>query len=97
MFILSAVLSTIGSNTALQAQAMQAAQQEGGDFQMYLKEVWNPIATILSHLFCLYQAISVLNSFYASIGAAVDNETDSQQFLLPIIMPLILEFIFSPS
>jgi ABC-2 type transport system permease protein len=30
------------------------------------------------------------SSFYASIGAAVDNETDSQQFLLPIIMPLIL-------
>jgi ABC-2 type transport system permease protein len=27
--------------------------------------------------------------FYA-IGAAVDNQTDSQQFLLPIIMPLVL-------
>ena len=30
------------------------------------------------------------SSFYAAIGAAVDNETDSQQFLLPILMPLIL-------
>jgi ABC-2 type transport system permease protein len=30
------------------------------------------------------------SSFYAAIGAAVDNETDSQQFLLPIMMPLIL-------
>jgi ABC-2 type transport system permease protein len=29
------------------------------------------------------------SSFYA-IGAAVDNQTDSQQFLLPIIMPLML-------
>ena len=30
------------------------------------------------------------HSFYAAIGAAVDNQTDSQQFLLPIIMPLML-------
>jgi ABC-2 type transport system permease protein len=30
-----------------------------------------------------------LQLFYA-IGAAVDNQTDSQQFLLPIIMPLVL-------
>jgi ABC-2 type transport system permease protein len=29
-------------------------------------------------------------SSYAAIGAAVDNQTDSQQFLLPIIMPLVL-------
>ena len=27
---------------------------------------------------------------YAAIGAAVDNETDTQQFMLPVIMPLIL-------
>jgi ABC-2 type transport system permease protein len=27
---------------------------------------------------------------FAAIGAAVDNQTDSQQFLLPIIMPLVL-------
>lgn len=30
------------------------------------------------------------SSFYAAIGAAVDNETDTQQFMLPIIIPLIL-------
>lgn len=30
------------------------------------------------------------SSFYATIGAMVDNETDTQQFLMPILMPLIL-------
>lgn len=30
------------------------------------------------------------SSIYAAIGAAVDNETDTQQFMLPIIMPLML-------
>lgn len=30
------------------------------------------------------------SSLYAAIGAAVDNETDTQQFMFPIIMPLML-------
>jgi ABC-2 type transport system permease protein len=29
-------------------------------------------------------------SLFAAIGAAVDNETDTQQFMLPITIPLIL-------
>ena len=34
--------------------------------------------------FLLYAAL------FASIGAAVDNETDTQQFMLPVTIPLIL-------
>jgi ABC-2 type transport system permease protein len=94
MFILSAVFGVqLGSNTAAQAQEMQAAQSEmGGNFQMYLNEIWNlPIATIIiSFIIYFIGGYFLYSSFYASIGAAVDNETDSQQFLLPIIMPLIL-------
>jgi ABC-2 type transport system permease protein len=33
--------------------------------------------------------VVTFSSSYAAIGAAVDNQTDSQQFL-PIIMPLVL-------
>jgi ABC-2 type transport system permease protein len=72
---------------------MQTAQQEfAGTAQMYIKELWNlPIATILfSFVIYFIGGYFLYSSFYASIGAAVDNETDSQQFLLPIIMPLIL-------
>lgn len=60
--------------------------------QMYLSEIWNlPIATILI-CFVIYfiGGYFLYSSFYASIGAAVDSETDSQQFLLPVITPLIL-------
>lgn len=32
-------------------------------------------------------------SLFAAIGAAVDNETDTQQFMLPITIPLILSMI----
>ncbi len=59
---------------------------------MYIKEFGDlPIATILiSFIFYFIGGYFLYSSFYASIGAAVDNETDSQQFLFPIIMPLML-------
>ena len=36
-------------------------------------------------------------SLFAAIGAAVDSETDTQQFMLPITIPLILAFVFAQS
>jgi len=79
--------------TKLPSDVMQTAHQEfAGMAQMYVKELWAlPIATILiSFVIYFIGGYFLYSSFYASIGAAVDNETDSQQFLLPIIMPLIL-------
>ncbi len=34
-------------------------------------------------------------SLFAAVGAAVDNETDTQQFMLPITIPLVFAFIVS--
>lgn len=93
MFVLSSIFGIqIGATSGVNAQAVQAAQQEmGGSMALYMKELWNlPIGTILiSFIFYFIGGYFLYSSFYASIGAAVDNETDSQQFLLPIIMPLI--------
>ena len=36
-------------------------------------------------------------SLFGAIGAAVDNDTDTQQFMLPITIPLILAFAFAQS
>jgi ABC-2 type transport system permease protein len=85
-----------GINTSPTAKVppemMQQAQEQFSTIQLYIRELWNlPIATIII-CFILYfiGGYFLYSSFYAAIGAAVDNETDSQQFLLPIIMPLIL-------
>jgi ABC-2 type transport system permease protein len=75
------------------SEVMQTAhQQMTGTAQMYVQELWQmPIATILiSFVIYFIGGYFLFSSFYAAIGAAVDNETDSQQFLLPIIMPLVL-------
>ncbi|NRS89518.1 ABC-2 type transport system permease protein [Flavobacterium sp. 7E] len=70
----------------------EAQQQFTSTAQMYIMELWNlPIATILiSFVVYFIGGYFLYSSFYAAIGAAVDNQTDSQQFLLPIIMPLML-------
>jgi ABC-2 type transport system permease protein len=83
----------VGPTASISPELMHTAQQEfAGTAQMYIKELWNlPIASILIG-FVIYfiGGYFLYSSFYAAIGAAVDNQTDSQQFLLPIIMPLML-------
>ena len=83
----------VGPTSAIPQHVMESASQEmASTAQLYLKELWNlPIASIFA-CFIIYfvGGYFLYSSFYAAIGAAVDNETDSQQFLLPIIMPLIL-------
>lgn len=96
MFIMSSIFGVqMGATSGIEQQAMEAAQHEVNatiNMQSYILELWNlPIATIMfSFIVYFIGGYFLYSSFYASIGAAVDNETDSQQFLLPIIMPLIL-------
>ncbi len=50
-----------------------------------------PIGTlIISFLIFFIGGYFLYSSIYAAIGAAVDNETDTQQFMFPIIIPLML-------
>ena len=83
----------LGPTSKVPPEVMQAAQHEiASTAQLYIAELWNlPIGTLLT-CFVIYfiGGYFLYSSFYAAIGAAVDNETDSQQFLLPIIMTLIL-------
>jgi ABC-2 type transport system permease protein len=83
----------VGPTAKVSPELMQQAQHEfAGPAQMYIKELWNlPIASILIGFVVYFiGGYFLYSSFYAAIGAAVDNQTDSQQFLLPIIMPLML-------
>jgi ABC-2 type transport system permease protein len=37
------------------------------------------------------------SALFAAIGSAVDNETETQQFMLPVTLPLIIAFVLSTS
>lgn len=46
-----------------------------------------------SFIFYFLGGYLLYGSLFAAIGSAVDNETDTQQFMLPITIPLILGIV----
>lgn len=73
------------------SQAQQIAEDPNMIIQI-LEEVKKlPLGMLVVGFFVYFVGGYFLySSIYAAIGAAVDNETDTQQFMLPIIMPLML-------
>lgn len=53
------------------------------------------VSLILIFLFFFIGGYLLYGSLMAAIGAAVDSETDTQQFMLPVTMPLIFAYIIS--
>lgn len=47
---------------------------------------------IVCFVFYFLGGYLIYSALFAAIGAAVDNETDSQQFVTPIVAPLLLAF-----
>ena len=80
-----------------QTEAMQQQElfQQTGELtaEMKIAEIFQslPLANLVTAFFVFFIGGYLLySSLYAAIGAAVVNETDTQQFMMPIIMPLVL-------
>ena len=52
---------------------------------------------ILSFIFFFVVGYLIYSTLYAATGSVVDNESDSQQYTMPITIPLILAIVFVPS
>lgn len=63
-----------------------------------MTKAWNEFKTvdlteiILCFLFYFLAGYFMYSALFAAIGSAVDGETDTQQFMLPITVPLIFAF-----
>ena len=99
-FVFSTIISSIFGitsmpSTASDAQVMLSASEESGissgSLEMISAFVNLPLTNILI-AFVLYFLGGYLlyASIFAAIGAAVDNQTDAQQFLMPITIVLIV-------
>ena len=94
MMIVSAVFG-IDMTQSPQQDMMQQAM-ENPELNMKVQDILTafynlPIGNlIVAFILFFIGGYLLYSSFYAAIGAAVDNETDTQQFLLPIMIPLIL-------
>lgn len=57
-------------------------------FESAMNQPWGLI--ILSFIFYFVTGYLLYASIFAAIGSAVDNETETQQFMLPVTIPIIL-------
>lgn len=62
------------------------------DFFKGLKSI-DFTSVILIFLFYFMGAYFLYSALFAAIGAAVDNDADTQQFMLPVTLPLVFSFV----
>ena len=79
-----------GSNENI---ANQANGIEINEVATLIYEAVNYPNMLAYFLFFLVFGYLFYAGIFASIGAAVDNDTDSQQFLLPVVLPLLFSFV----
>jgi len=91
LFVATSVFGLQIENSSVANQEM-IDQVNNSGLQTVINDILRlPMTTlIISFLFFFIGGYFLYSSFYAAIGAAVDNETDTQQFMFPIIIPLML-------
>lgn len=82
-------------NSSTAAMAMAGNNPDMKEKMMtILKEQHLPY-TIGIFLFYFLFGYFLYSAIFAAVGSAVDNETETQQFMLPVTLPLIFTFILS--
>jgi ABC-2 type transport system permease protein len=96
----------MSKDSAQIAQEMQKAQMPnqgmpGSNVDNPVTEVLGAVASlnipliIGCFLFYYLGGYLLYSALFGAVGAAVDNDADTQQFMLPITLPIIFSFIFA--
>ncbi|MEJ5960707.1 ABC transporter permease [Pedobacter immunditicola] len=89
-----------GSTAAIQGSPAAAiGNSSDSELSVIQKSLANLELTkiIIVFLFFFIGGYLFYSSLYAAIGSAVDNETETQQFMFPVMMPLLLGYVLSLS
>lgn len=78
-------------------EQIQASQPELNELQNILESVksMNWPLIIISFLVYFLGGYLLYASLFAAVGSAVDNETDTQQFMLPVTAPLLMAYFIA--
>lgn len=80
------------------AQAVQQGAQHNDISSMLMAlSDFNYVFIIGMFLFYFIGGYLFYGALFAALGSAVDNETDKQQFMLPVTMPLVFAFVLAQS
>jgi len=87
-----------GAQNMDQVSAMENQNQVNpmNKFSIILESINFPMV-LFSFIFFFLGGYLLYSALFAAIGSAVDSETDTQQFMLPVTIPLILGYIASVS
>ncbi len=77
-----------------QMESIQQSNTTAGELLAGLAAINFPVM-IGSFIFFFLGGYLLYGAFFAAIGAAVDNEADTQQFMLPITIPLLFSLIMA--
>jgi ABC-2 type transport system permease protein len=104
------VTSKVAGDNAKKFEQMQQSQTMGADDEMKndfkedgITNVIKAINTINfplvigTFIFYFLGGYLLYSALFAAVGSAVDNESETQQFMFPITIPLIFAFILSTS
>jgi ABC-2 type transport system permease protein len=89
------VLKEVNMSTQLMQQTQNTTNirnVDSNEILDILKQI-NYTLILLVFLFYFMGGYLLYGAMFAAIGAAVDNEADTQQFMLPITIPLVFAFI----
>lgn len=90
---------TVLKEVNMTTQLMQQTQTLNNQSQIYSNEIidvlkqFNYTLILAVFLFYFLGGYLLYGAMFAAIGAAVDNEADTQQFMFPITIPLVFAFI----
>ena len=92
----SSAMDMLGSNADILEQVNP--DNKGVDPMLLVSEIIGGInlqVMVLSFLFYFLGGYLLYASLFAAIGGAIDNDTDSQQFMMPVSIPLIFAIALS--
>ena len=96
--LLTIIISTVAELAFLDANVM-ATEMNSSDQSVILAQVAeftggiNLLQIFLAFIFYFLAGYLMYSALFAAVGSAVDEEADTQQFVLPITIPLILSFV----
>ena len=99
----TSISGIILSNLHLNPDTVQAINhgtiQSGNEMSSFIYAMKNFNYVLILGMFLFYFLGGYLfyGALFAAVGSAVDNETDKQQFMLPITLPLVFGFVLAQS
>ncbi len=88
------VMMVIGPEAVPAAEAMQTAQASAGSSEVLeLIESIPFTRIILTFIFYFLGGYLLYGALFAAVGSAVDSPSEAQQFMFPIMLPLVIGFV----